>query len=121
MQPSELNCETGITALYVKLDSSFKKEENQFSLDINKKFEIYSRPANSTVAEYRVEFERLVRQLKRHKVNLHEPVLAYCFLKSAKLSNYHERLVRAKVNEITMESMMHQLNKIMYVKLEIYE
>ena len=42
-----------------------------------------------------------------------EPVLAYRALKSANLSNENEKLVKATVEELTLDAMLIQLWKIM--------
>ena len=113
MDPEELNDDEGLTKLYLKLDKLFKVDADQAALQVYEKFEKYSRPGSLSMADYRIEFDRMVQQLKQHKIELPEPVLAYRALKSANLAEEHERLVRATVSSITLDVMMTQLTKVM--------
>ena len=54
--------------------------------------------------------------MKHHKIELPEPVLAYRALKSANLSENDERLIRATVKEIKLDSMMLQLTRVLGFK-----
>ena len=105
MLPTDLNEEDGLSKLYSKLDKLFKEDENKVTLETYDKFESYSRPFEMTIADYLIEFDRMAVQLKLHKIILPEPVLAYRVLRSANLTNDHEKLIRVTVSELTLKSM----------------
>ena len=112
MDVAELDAEDGMSKLYAKLDELFKEDKGQATLNAYEKFEKFKRPAETSIGDYRVEFDRLVQQLKYYDIDLPEPVLAYRALKSANLSEENERLVRATVPDITLKHMMKQLQKV---------
>ena len=113
LEPEDLNVEAGLTLLYAKLDSLFKTDSDQAAFAAYENFEKFSRSDNMSMSDYKVEFDRLVQQLKHHKMELPEPVLAYRALKSANLSENDERLIRATVKEIKLDSMMLQLTRVL--------
>ena len=113
MEPEDLNVETGLTLLYAKLDSLFKTDSDQAAFSAYEKFEKFSRSDGMSISDYKVEFDRLVEQLKQHKIELPQPVLAYRALKSANLSDNDERLIRATVKEIKLDAMMLQLTRVL--------
>ena len=102
MDTDDLSSDDGMTKLYEKLDSLFKVDKDQAALDAYEKFEKYTRIEKMSMTDYRVEFDRLVQQLKVHSIELPEPVLAYRALKSANLSPENETLVRATVPSIKL-------------------
>ena len=113
MSPTDLNEEDGLSKLYSKLDKLFKENENKAALETYDQFERYSRPSEMTIADYLIEFDMMTAQLKLHKIICPEPVLAYMVLRSANLTNDHEKLIRATVSELTLKSMAFQLKKVM--------
>ena len=112
MELSLLNTDDGLNHLYEKLDTLFKTDEDQAALNAYEKFEKYMRSNSMSMTDYRIEFDRLVQQLKSHKIDLPEPVLAYRALKSSNISADNERLVRATVPLIKLDVMMMQLQKV---------
>ena len=110
MTPTDLNEEDGLSKLFSKLDELFKEDKNKAALETYNKFERYSRP-EMTIADYLIEFDRMIAQLKLHKIILPEPVLAYRVLRGANLTDDHEKLIRASVSELTLKSMAFQLKK----------
>ena len=107
-----LNQDDGMTKLYEKLDSLFATDKDQAALHTYEKFEKFTRPSDMNMSDFRIEFDRLVQQLKGYAIELPEPVLAYRALKSANLSPENEKLVRATVPAVKLESMMLQLKKV---------
>ena len=63
------------------------------------------------MADYRIEFDRMVQLIKQHKIEVPKPVLAYRALRSANLAEEHERLLRATVS-ITLDVMITQLTTV---------
>ena len=119
MDPDELEKDDGMTKLYDKLDQLFKVDANQAALRAYERFEKYVRPEDSSIADFQIEFDRLVQQLKEHKITLPDPVLAYRALKSASLSEENEKLIMATVSDITLNDMMTQLRKVMGVRQSV--
>ena len=113
MSPTDLNEEDELSKLYSKLDELFKEDENKAALETYNKFKRYSRPSEVTIVVYLIEFDRMTAQLKLHKIILPEPVLAYRVLRSANLTDVHERLIRATISELTQNPMAFQLKKVM--------
>ena len=115
MDTSELDTDEGLSNLYVKLDGLFKEDKGQATLNCYEKFEKYCRPKEMSLADFRVEFDRLVQQLKSYSIELPDAVLAYRALKSANVSVENEKLVRATVSEVTLKAVMSQLQKVVGV------
>ena len=116
MDPTTLNVDGGLTLIYGKLDKMFKVDQDQAALNAYEKFEKFTRPSSMSLTDFKVEFDRLVHQLKTHKIVLPEPVLAYRALKSANLSYENEKLVRATVPAVKLDDMMIQLSKVVGVQ-----
>ena len=113
MDLEKLDAEEGMKALYEKLDSLFETDKNQAALMAYESFESYVRLSDMSVTDFLIEFDRLVAKLKDHAIVLPDAVIAYRSLKSANLSQEDERLVKATVADLKLESMSTQLKKIM--------
>ena len=59
---TDLNEEDGLSKLYSKLDELFKEDENKATLETYDNFERYSRPSEMTIADYLIEFYRMIAQ-----------------------------------------------------------
>ena len=119
LDPSTLNTDTGMDALYAKLDSIFKVDSAQAALTAYADFEKYSRRSSMSIADFNVEFDSMVQKLKEHDKKLPDAVLAHRALKSANLSEENEKLVVATVKEANSQEMMIQIKKIMGVRSEV--
>ena len=115
MDADELGADDGLSKLYSKLDELFAEDKGQATLNAYENFEKYKRPPDMSISDFRVEFDRLVEQLKSYNIELPEAVLAYRALKSANLTPENEKLVRATVTDITQKDMMRQLKKVVGV------
>ena len=115
VDPEQFDADDGLTKLYEKLDGLFKEDKSQATLNAYERFEKYKRSAEMNIADFRVEFDRLVQQLRFYAIELPEAVLAYRALKSANLSLENEKLVRATVPDITLKEMMKQIQKVVGV------
>ena len=69
-----------------------------------------------SLSDFRIEFDRLVQQLKSYAIELPEVVLAYRAMKSANISPENEKIVRATVSEIKLTSLMNQLQKVVGIE-----
>ena len=52
-------------------------DADQVALAAYERFEQYVRPPNASIEDYRIEFDRVVQQLKANKMELPLPLLAY--------------------------------------------
>ena len=117
--PTVIGAEDGLAKLYEKLDSLFKIDTAQASLSAYADFEKYMRPSSMSMADFNIEFDRMVGKLKEYEIKLPEAVLAHRVLKSANLSEDNEKLVVATVNDATYKDMMDQIKKIMRVHPDV--
>ena len=118
MDLNKLNTKEGLKLLYEKLDSLFEVDKHQAALMAYGDFEKYTRPSSMTIADFNVEFDRMVQQLKDHEIKLPKAVLAYRVLKSANLGEGNEKLVLATVKDTTCKEMMGQIRKVMGIRPE---
>ena len=116
LDPTVLSADDGLDKLYDKLDSLFKIDSAQAALSAYADFEKYTRPSSMSMADFNVEYDRMVQKLKEHDIKLPEAVLAHRVLKSANLSEDNEKLVVATVKDATYTDMMDQIRKIMRVR-----
>ena len=75
-------------------------------------FEKFVRPAEMSIADYIIQFERLHIKAKSHSMEIHDGVLAYRLLNGANLSESHKQLVRATLREMKYDTMKEQLKKV---------
>ena len=118
LDPLTLNTDTGMDALYAKLDSIFKVDSAQAALTAYADFEKYSRPSSMSITDFNVEFDSMVQKLREHDIKLPDAVLAHRALKSANLREENEKLVVATVKEASSQEMI-QIKKIMGVRSEV--
>ena len=109
-----LNSEDGMKKLYEKLDTLFLEDVNQSTFQAYKTFENYQRPPGMSLEDFLIEFGRHVAKLKDFNILLPKPVLAFRALKSSNITPDNEKLVKATVRELTLSSMLEQLQKIMH-------
>ena len=65
-----------------------------------------------SMADYIIEFERLLSKTKHYCTVMSSDILAYRLLKSANVSEQHEQLARATIKGLTYDQMKEQLKKI---------
>ena len=106
MDVALLHSDSCIDQLIKKLDAHFLEDKNQSTFICYKNFE--SEP-HVSINNYLIEFEWLVLKLREFQIMLPEPVLAYCALKSANLS---ERLTRVTITNLTLSDMAQLKKKI---------
>ena len=58
-----------------------------------------------TISDYINEFERLLNKTKRYGSDMSTGILAYRLLKSANLSEQHQKLARATITELKYDTM----------------
>ena len=105
----------GLTKIIAHLDKIFLEDSAQMSYRAYSNFEKFSRPDGMSLQSYTAEFEKLLSDLKRQKINLPEEVKAYRFLNSANLSPERVDLALATVKKLTYEEMSLTVGKIFSV------
>ena len=86
------------------------------SYRVYSKFEKYVRPESLPLQSYISEFEKMIADLKRQKIDLPDAVLAYRLLNSANLSAEKVDLAMATVKELTYKEMSKTIGKIFSVR-----
>ena len=95
----ELNEVDGVEKVLAKLDQLYLKDSLQMAYTAYDNFEKFKRPNEMSMADYVAEFEKLNNKAKSYKMELPDGILAYKFLNNANLSNTHEQLIRATLDE----------------------
>ena len=89
----ELNANDGMKILLTKLDSVFQKDSIDLAYEAYTLFEQCKRHESTSVTDHIVEFGQKYNQIKKYKMVLPEPVLAFKLLDSAGLSQKERQLV----------------------------
>lgn len=108
----EINCEDGVKNIINCLNKLYLKDRTQTAFETYEKFEKYRRPTEMSISDFINEFERLLNKTKQYGSNMSSDILAYRLLKAANLSEYHEQLTRATIQELNYDVMKSQLKKI---------
>ena len=112
MEIEKLSSDDGVKELLKTLDVLYLKDECTLAYEAYESFEKYIRPADLSINEYIIQFERLYNKAKSFKMEIHDGVLAYRLLNNANLNDTHKQLIRATVSEMNYKNMKDQLNKI---------
>ena len=102
------------------LDTIYLKDSAQTCYRVYGKFEKYVRPEGLSLQSYISEFEKLLADLRRHKITLPEAVLAYRFLNSANLLSEKYDLALATVKDLTYKDMCETIGKIFFVQSNLF-
>ena len=108
----KLNAEDGVKNLIDALDKLYLQDEACSAYEAYEMFEKFVRPAEMSIADYIIQFERLHIKAKSHSMEIHDGVLAYRLLNGANLSESHKQLVRATLREMKYDTMKEQLKKV---------
>ena len=107
-----LMAEDGLEQIIARLDKIYKEDSSHIAYKIYCKFEQYERRDEMNLQSYISEFEKLYDDLKKHKIELPEEVLAYRVLNSAKLAPEKVDLALATVKSMTYADMAKTIGKI---------
>ena len=110
----EIVSENGVQLIIEKLDKIHKKK-NVTLKKYHRNFETYKRPANTTMQQYLVEFEKRLNKIKSYGTAWSDDLLAYRLLKIANLSESREQLAKATVETLEYATMKTKLNSKDYV------
>ena len=95
-----------------KLDSVFQKDSIDLAYEAYTLFEQCKRHESTSITDDIVEFEWKYNQIKKHKMVLPEPVLAFRLLDSAGLSQKKRHLVLTSTSTSDFSSMKSALKRI---------
>ena len=104
----------GVEAILEQLDKLYLKDMHQTAYLAYEAFEKCQHPVAMSMTDFINKFERMYHELKQHKMELPDGVLAYGLLKSAYLAEQHEQLARATLTELTCDNMKGQLKIFVY-------
>ena len=109
MEISEIKKDSGLSDMMAKLDLLFKTDDNQAAYIAYRDFENFVRPMEMSFQDFVIMFESQHSQIKRHKMELPDGVLAYRFLHSANLKEDEIKLCRATISDFTYEEMKRKV------------
>ena len=109
---AKISSDTGVAELLKKLDELYLADKVQTAYEAYDAFEKFHRPAEMSMSNFIIEFERLLNKTKHYGTIMSSDILAYRLLKSANVSEHHQELARATVKELTYDEMKDKLKKI---------
>ena len=112
LSQAEITSDDGVKKIIEKLDGLFKKDETLKKYHALDAFETYKRPANTTIQQYLIEFEKRLNKTKSFGTTWSDDILAYKLLKNANLSENNEQLTKATIVDLTYDSMKIKLKNI---------
>ena len=107
-----LASDKGMETLLQKLDTVFMLDKNRQAFVAYSEFEMFKRPAEMTIPDYLVEFDRRYYKFKKHGMELPDQVLAFRLLKSCDVSDIHFQLAMSTTITITFEEMKKTLQRM---------
>lgn len=108
----KLNADDGVKNLIEALDKLYLQDEACSAYEAYEIFEKFVRPAEMSIADYIIQFERFHIKAKSHSMEIHDGVLAYRLLNGANLDESHKQLIRATLSEMKYDTMKEQLKKV---------
>ena len=108
---NELSAEDGLQKLLTTFENAFGQEASYELFNDYEKFEKIRRTSES-INDYITDFEQVLGKLKKHKIDLPEPVLACKLLYCAGLDERDKKLALSATNELKFETMKGSLRRI---------
>ena len=121
IKAEELNTNDGMKILLTKLDSVFQKDSIDLAYVAYTLFEQCKRHESTSITDHIVEFERKYNQIKKYKMALPEPVLAFKLLDNAGLSQKERQLVLTATSTSDFSSMKSALKRILEEALSVVQ
>ena len=91
----ELTSENSVDLIVARLDKIFKKNETIEKFEIIDSFQTYSRPHHVSINDFIIEFDKRLTKTKKIGTVHSDDFLAYRLIKSAKMSEQEEKMVKA--------------------------
>ena len=109
---AEINADDGIDKVIAKLDKLYMKDATLEKFETLEAFDSFQRKPETSIQEHIHEFEKIYNKLKDKGTTMSDDLLAYKLLKSVKLSEQDEKIVKGTTTNLTLEEMKTQLKKI---------
>ena len=110
-----LTAEDGLKKVIDRLDTIYREDSSHMAYRVYCRFEKFERPESMNLQAFVSEFAKLYEDLKKHKMELPDAVLAYRILNSANLSSEKVDLALATVKKFTYTEMISTISKIFSV------
>ena len=100
---SDLEGSSGMAKIYERLDKIFKFDAiTELPGDFEAFFCTLQRRKNSTLQEYAGDFERALRKLEAHNVNLPDKVIGWYFMRRAGLTQSQRQMIMSSIGTETL-------------------
>ena len=87
--------DNGIDYVINELDKLYKKDDTLKKFEILDSFETYRRPANTTIKQYIIEFEKRKSKAETAGAQWSDDILAYRLIKNANLTEASQQMIKA--------------------------
>ena len=102
----------GVDKLLERLDSLFLKDTLSEKFRALEAFEIYKRPASTSIRDFLIEFDNRHYKVKEFGVIVSDDLLGFRLLKAANLNSDKEELIKATVSELTFNEVKSKMKQI---------
>lgn len=103
---------TGIDCLLEVLDGVYLEDVSKEKFKCYDKFRTLRREENQDVRDFILEFDKSLKQLREHGIDLPEPVIAYELLRGCNIEKNKYSIAVAIVGELTYENMKQTVRNI---------
>ena len=107
-----LKSEEGVKIILDKLDTLYAKDETQLAFLAFDKFVKYRRPSTMDIHEFLRKFELLKNKCETYRFVIPENILAYFMLLCANLPEDKNDIIRATIQEFTVDKMRGQILRV---------
>ena len=114
-----ITADDGLKVIIEQLDKIYEEDSALMSYRVYRKFVTYIRPEDMNLQDYMSEFEKLVADLRKIKLNFPEVVLAYSILNSANLPQDKVELALNTVKSMTYKNMCITIGKMFSVQTNV--
>ena len=108
----DVNSDTGIEKILKRLGKIFKKNTVDTAYEAFEKFIYFKRESSMNISEYINEYERRYHKAKDHGCELSDSIQGFFLLNQAKISEDHDKLVRATITEPSINEIKTKLIKV---------
>lgn len=109
---NDLNRNNGMTTLLAKLDNLFLKEEKDQVYEAYSSFDRITRDSSVSMTDYIIDFEQCYSRMRKYKMELPDPVLAFKLLDTACLDIKDRQLALTACTDLKFASMKSALKRI---------
>ena len=109
---------SGVNCLLEVLDEIYLESMSKETFKCYDEFRKLNRKGNQQVNDFVLEFEKCLKRLKDHGINLPEPVLAYELLRACNVDDTKYSVAVTLVGELTYKNMKATIKNITQKKIE---